>query len=75
MTEERPGDRTGEKLPDRLGEKEAGAERRRRRARVFGDVLPESTRDDQVDGWSEREPGPGGSDEWLRGQVPPHHGQ
>ena len=32
------------------------AERRRRRARVFGDVLPDGTRDEQADGWSEREP-------------------
>jgi hypothetical protein len=71
MTEERPGERTGENSPDRHGEKEAEAERRRRRARVFGDVLPEATRDDRVDGWSEREPGPEDSD----GQVPPHHGQ
>ena len=30
------------------------AERRRRRARVFGDVLPDSTRDERGDGWSER---------------------
>jgi hypothetical protein len=45
-------------------------ERRRRRAAVFGDVLPESTRDDRADA-SERGPG---SDEWLRREVPPHHG-
>ncbi len=50
------------------------AERRRRRALVFGDVLPDSTRDERGDGWSEREPGREGSDEWFRGQVPPHHG-
>jgi hypothetical protein len=49
------------------------AERRRRRAQVFGDVLPETTRDERGDGWSEREPVEG-SDEWLRRQVPPHHG-
>lgn len=49
------------------------AERRRRRARVFGDVLPEGTSDERGDGWSEREPREG-SDEWLRRQVPPHHG-
>jgi hypothetical protein len=49
------------------------AERRRRRARVFGDVLPEGTSDERRDGWSEREPREG-SDEWLRRQVPPHHG-
>ena len=49
------------------------AERRRRRALVFGDVLPDGTSDERADGWSEREPREG-SDEWLRRQVPPHHG-
>jgi hypothetical protein len=47
-------------------------QRRRRRAAVFGEVLPESTRDDSADGWSE--PERRDSDEWLRRQVPPHHG-
>lgn len=45
--------------------------RRRRRARVFGDVLPESTSDDRGDAWGDRE---GDAEEWLRRQVPPHHG-
>ena len=46
------------------------AARRRRLEEVFGDTLPEQTGDD-VD-----EPGtqPDGADEWLRRQVPPHHG-
>ena len=48
------------------------AERRRRRARVFGDVLPDGTSDERDDsGGGARE---GGSDDWLRRQVPPHHG-
>lgn len=56
---------------------ESPAERRRRLDAVFGDTLPETTRD-------ERDPGEGrGSDlteaergdAWLRAQVPPHHGQ
>ena len=51
----------------------AAAERRRRRALVFGDVLPDGTSDERADGWSEREPVEG-SDEWFRRQVPPHHG-
>jgi hypothetical protein len=51
----------------------SAAERRRRRAEVFGDVLPDTTRDERGDGWSEREPAEG-SDEWFRRQVPPHHG-
>jgi hypothetical protein len=48
-------------------------QRRQRREAVFGDVLPDGTRDERGDGWSEREPREG-SDEWLRRQVPPHHG-
>lgn len=57
-------------------EPESAAARRRRLAEVFGDVLPETTRD-------EREPGSGDpsdpddtseSDRWLTSQVPPHHG-
>jgi hypothetical protein len=47
------------------------AERRRRRARVFGEVLPEGTSDDRGGGWGDRDRP---ADEWLRGQVPPHHG-
>jgi hypothetical protein len=45
-------------------------ERRRRRARVFGDVLPDRTRDEMSDAG---EDGPGASEEWLRRQKPPHH--
>lgn len=36
--------------------------------RIFGEVLPSTTRDEWDDGSS-----PDG-DEWLRAQVPPHHG-
>ncbi|MFA6300605.1 MAG: hypothetical protein WCS84_08540 [Nocardioides sp.] len=46
-------------------------ERKRRLAAVFGDVLPDTTSD-------EREPGTSSegdaSEEWLKAQVPPHHG-
>ncbi|MEU4344549.1 hypothetical protein AB0H00_25340 [Nocardia sp. NPDC023852] len=37
-----------------------------RLAKIFGDALPETTSDDRDDGRS--------SDDWLRAQVPPHHG-
>lgn len=47
--------------------------RRRRLAEVFGDVLPDQTRDDAAEPQS-RPDGAGGTDEWLRRQVPPHHG-
>jgi hypothetical protein len=38
---------------------------------VFGEVLPETTADDRD---PPRPPGDGSSDEWLRRNVPPHHG-
>jgi hypothetical protein len=53
------------------------AERRRRRARVFGEVLPDRTRDERGDDGSGAGRGGGSDDpseEWLRRQVPPHHG-
>ena len=51
------------------------AARRRRLAEVFGDVLPEQTRDDAAEQTGEDgEPGESASDAWLRRQVPPHHG-
>jgi hypothetical protein len=48
------------------------AERKRRLALAFGDVLPESTRDDRPESWSDRDADP--ADDWIRRQVPPHHG-
>ncbi|MEP7091407.1 MAG: hypothetical protein ABI776_15010 [Nocardioidaceae bacterium] len=48
-------------------------ERRRRREAIFGDVLPDGTTDERADG-SDGSDGSEGSDEWLRRQVPPHHG-
>ncbi len=65
-SESRPG--SGEPAEDRRGTE---VERRRRRALVFGEVLPEGTRDERGEGWGDTDRG---SDEWLRGQVPPHHG-
>ena len=53
----------------------ARAARRRRLAEIFGDVLPEQTRDDAGDP-ADRPADRGASDpgeEWLRRQVPPHH--
>ena len=44
--------------------------RRRRLADVFGEELPEQTSDDADESRTPSE----GSDEWLRQQVPPHHG-
>lgn len=52
-------------------ERRRRSERRRRLERIFGDVLPDQTKDDteaSEDSARERQ------DEWLRRQVPPHHG-
>ena len=46
------------------------AARRRRLADVFGDVLPEQTRDDADGGDGDT----AASEDWLKRQVPPHHG-
>ena len=51
-------------------QQETPEERRRRLARVFGDVLPETTSDERDPGESEGR----SDDDWLRAQVPPHHG-
>ena len=51
-------------LPDRV---------RRRLDDVFGDVLPEVTRD-EVAG-AQDDPPAGRDDEWLRANRPPHHDQ
>ena len=44
--------------------------RRKRLAAVFGDVLPDTTGDER----GARDPGGDRGEEWLRRQVPPHHG-
>lgn len=46
---------------------------RRLRAQAFGDVLPERSTDETEQGWGDRESG-ANDEEWLRRQVPPHHG-
>ena len=54
-----------------MGERqETPEERRRRLAAVFGDVLPETTTDER-DPAEDRD---SSSEDWLRAQVPPHHG-
>lgn len=46
---------------------ETTTDRARRLHRVFGDVLPDGTADDQPD------PAPDNRDRWLRDNRPPHH--
>lgn len=49
---------------------ETPAQRRARLAEVFGDVLPDTTQDERdTDVRRDRD-----GDDWLRSQVPPHHG-
>lgn len=47
--------------------------RRERAARLLGDVLPRTTRDETSEGWGD-EPGGTSRDDELRRDVPPHHG-
>ncbi|MFD4291690.1 hypothetical protein ACFWPA_03265 [Rhodococcus sp. NPDC058505] len=47
---------------------------RARLARIFGDVLPDTTRDERGESDGTAGASEGSSDEWLRRQVPPHHG-
>ena len=54
-------ERSGE-LPDPV---------RRRLDDVFGEVLPDVTRDEVADGADDRA---AATDEWLRANRPPHHG-
>lgn len=47
------------------------AKQRKRRADVFGDVLPDRTSDERGDAGVAPD---SGADDWWRRQVPPHHG-
>jgi hypothetical protein len=64
-----PQDATGDSA-QQPARAETEWERKRRLARIFGDVLPETTRDEQDDPTTAER----GSDAWLKAQVPPHHG-
>lgn len=59
--------------PSNQERSETDWERRRRLAAVFGDTLPETTRDERDDDVDDRTADQR-SEEWLRRQVPPHHG-
>jgi len=52
------------------------AERRRRLAEIFGDVLPDQTSDDTVEAGdrADRRTEEKAQEDWLKSQVPPHHG-
>ncbi|MGI9085606.1 MAG: hypothetical protein ACR2FE_10000 [Aeromicrobium sp.] len=50
----------------------SGPEKRRRAERLLGEILPDTTSDENDEGWSEAS-GDTRDDE-LRRDVPPHHG-
>jgi hypothetical protein len=58
-------------VTERSEQEQADWERRKRRAEVFGDAMPETTSDERDPEARERE---STGDRWLREQVPPHHG-
>jgi hypothetical protein len=49
-------------------------ERRKRLAEVFGDTMPDTTSDERDEQPAKDPAKESGSDQWLREQVPPHHG-
>ena len=67
------GKTPGESGPDRPTARER-AERRRRLAEIFGEVLPEQTSDDADGGGEDRRTAEQAQEDWLKRQVPPHHG-
>lgn len=58
---------TGEPTPEDASNE---TERLRRRADVFGEVLPDRTSDERGDD----DPDAIETEVWLRRQIPPHHG-
>jgi hypothetical protein len=52
------------------------AQRRRRMAEIFGDVIPDQTSDDAADSGEgqDRRTEEKSQEDWLKSQVPPHHG-
>jgi len=55
---------------DRSSRPASDWERRRRLAEIFGDALPETTADER----DESDAAASSNDQWLKSQVPPHHG-
>ena len=58
---------------DETPDEAARRARLERAARLLGDLLPGTTRDETAEGWSER--GGTSRDDELRRDVPPHHGK
>ena len=62
-------------MTDGLTPRERAA-RRRKMAEIFGDVIPEQTSDDAADApdRADRRTEDKAQEDWLKSQVPPHHG-
>ncbi len=65
-------------MSDERARQQQEVDRRRRMAAIFGDALPDLTRDECAEARGDVPPrdaeaaDPG--EAWLRSQVPPHHG-
>jgi hypothetical protein len=80
LTELMPDESTEPQKPEQSAAEESSSptpeqdwRRRKRLDAVFGDVLPETTSDERETGDRPTDNEPSG-DQWLRAQVPPHHG-
>jgi hypothetical protein len=62
-------------MSDDLTPRERAA-RRRRMAEIFGEVIPEQSSDDTADtgDGADRRTEEKAQEDWLKSQVPPHHG-
>jgi len=62
-------------MTDELTPRERAA-RRRRLAEIFGEVIPEQTSDDTTEAGdpADRRTEETAQEDWLKRQVPPHHG-
>ncbi|OIJ25056.1 hypothetical protein [Nocardioides luteus] len=65
---------TSPEVPEPEESKEPEWKRKQRLARIFGDELPKTTRDEREPSGESGESGESASDRWLKSQVPPHHG-
>lgn len=54
---------------------ETAWQRKRRLDAIFGDVLPQTTSDERGPDGSAPRSAERADEEWLRAQVPPHHGK
>ncbi|KAA1422834.1 hypothetical protein FE697_011825 [Mumia zhuanghuii] len=68
---ETPDEETPDATPTAVRTPEEERRRRLRAARLLGEVVPATTRDETAEGWGERD---ASRDEDLRRDVPPHHG-